>query len=167
MVPRFRSRNFGGMLPVGDAYAKHPVGVGGAYTPTRRHETDAEKFRRRRGRIYAPYRRSPKPLYRSVCLCVSACPVSVPAPPGVYLPVSFYRVLYRMVHDLHAAPRTPSECQQVLRCRRRHRPSISYSSRSHPLLRPGADPPSARRTHCPKALPEASACPTCSLVPST
>jgi hypothetical protein len=31
MVPRFRSRNFGGMLPVGDAYARHPVGVGGAY----------------------------------------------------------------------------------------------------------------------------------------
>ena len=29
MVPRFRSRNFGGMLPVGDAYVKHPVGVGG------------------------------------------------------------------------------------------------------------------------------------------
>ena len=28
MVPRFRSRNFGGMLPVGDAYVKHPVGVG-------------------------------------------------------------------------------------------------------------------------------------------
>ena len=31
MIPRFRSRNFGGMLPVGDAYVKHPVGVGDAY----------------------------------------------------------------------------------------------------------------------------------------
>jgi len=75
MVPRFRSRNFGGMLPVGDAYAKHPVGVGGAYTPTRRHETDAEKFRRRRGRIYAPYRRSPKPLYR---YCIGWCTIFTP-----------------------------------------------------------------------------------------
>jgi hypothetical protein len=25
---------------------------------------------------------------RSVCLCASACPVCVPAPPGVFLPVS-------------------------------------------------------------------------------
>ena len=26
---------------------------------------------------------------RSVCLCASACPVCVPAPPGVFLPVQF------------------------------------------------------------------------------
>ena len=33
---------------------------------------------------------------RSVCLCASACPVCVPAPPGVFLPVKRHRgSLYR------------------------------------------------------------------------
>ena len=45
MVPRFRSRNFGGMLPVGDAYVKHPVGVGAAYAYA--------KSRDRRGKVSA------------------------------------------------------------------------------------------------------------------
>ena len=56
MIPRFRSRNFGGMLPVGDAYAKHPVGVGDAYAYAK--ETDAENFLWRRGRSL-PRRRTP------------------------------------------------------------------------------------------------------------
>ena len=45
MIPRFRSRNFGGMLPVGDAYVKHPVGVGAAYAYA--------KSRDRRGKVSA------------------------------------------------------------------------------------------------------------------
>ena len=41
MIPRFRSRNFAGMLPVGDAYAKH---LASQYLIA--HDDEARDFRR-------------------------------------------------------------------------------------------------------------------------